>query len=140
MDGMTSKFNDPASRAAVIDAFKSIIDDAIAAAKAAAGIASPSKRAAEEIGLPLLQGAAMGADRGAPLLWSAMDRAIGGAIERPIGGARIPPGALRDATINLNPTIQMMQAELPTNKGAYRDAARAMAYDLRDEFQRMGLL
>jgi TP901 family phage tail tape measure protein len=75
------------SMPAIQAAARQAVDSAILAAQAEGLIASPSKRAMKEIGLPLIQGAAMGITSGSSLLSDAMGTAVGAAF-----GASASPG------------------------------------------------
>jgi hypothetical protein len=75
------------SMPAIQAAARAAVDSAILAAQAEGLIASPSKRAMKEIGLPLIQGAAMGITSGSSLLSDAMGTAVGAAF-----GASASPG------------------------------------------------
>ncbi|HEX6293373.1 MAG TPA: phage tail tape measure protein [Herpetosiphonaceae bacterium] len=61
---------------AVVDAAKRALE----AAKDALGIASPSKMFADLVGVPMMQGMALGVTRGAPLVQAAVTQASGGAL------------------------------------------------------------
>jgi hypothetical protein len=60
---------------AITSALVAAVQQAMTAAKAALGIASPSKLMAEQIGMPLAQGIAQGVNAGAPLVGAALQGA-----------------------------------------------------------------
>lgn len=104
--------------------------DAIAAAKRAAGIASPSKRAAEEIGTPFVQGIALGIDQNARTIAQSAATAMTTALGSVQADYR--PGASSTQNVNHNVTyVNNYNLSL----GTTRDAGA-----LRNEFAMMEIL
>jgi tape measure domain-containing protein len=83
-DGMAQGVYD--NKGAIIGAMEGVIEEAVRAAKEAAGIASPSKVAAAQIGIPLAQGVASGIMQGMTQARSVMSAGISGIMGLGEGG------------------------------------------------------
>lgn len=71
----------------VVAEARKMVLDAVAAAKAAIGVSSPSKATRDELGIPMAQGVAVGIDSGAALAASATSALVLGAVA---AGAAVP--------------------------------------------------
>jgi len=92
----------------VVSAAADAVAQALAAAKSSAGISSPSRVAAAEIGLPLAQGVALGIRQGSTLMASAMQEGVMGATRPMARGAYGGGGAV---TITANYAITLGSAK-----------------------------
>jgi hypothetical protein len=125
-----------AAAGSLLNAMKGIAEGAMNAAKAALGISSPSKRAAEELGLPMIQGWTGKLDAGKDDLAKSMSRladaAIGGAAPAVAGAAGATGGGGgggHQITINWYGSGDAAGA---------RGDVRALAYELAKEIDRNG--
>lgn len=119
-------------------ALKGLAEGALNAAKQALGISSPSRRAALELGRPMLQGWAGELDRGREVLGQSMrrlaDAAIGAAA--PAGGsASGTPAGAGPGRAGHQITINWYGSGDP---GAARQDMRSLAYELARELDTVG--
>ena len=106
LGGLTEGFKDSTALEGLKEAARQAMRDALDAAKAEAGIASPSKVAAREIGMPFIAGMAMGARKASGMFSSAVAGVVGGALgfgydSHAYNRALAPAGVGGMGTVNL---------------------------------------
>lgn len=111
---------------AVVGAIKRVASAAVAAAKSALKIGSPSKVFADEVGVPVAQGIGMGAERQMPKEFKRIRSLVPSVTGAREGGGS--DGRSYHTTSNWNPTIHVhVQAGLETVNSAVR---RALTKDI----------
>lgn len=123
-----------AAGSGLFSALKGLAEGALDAAKQALGISSPSRRAAEELGAPMLQGWVGELDRGRDQLARAMGRLSDAAIGGGTTAAGSPSGTAGGAG-RMAPAITINYYG-PAGDGAGRQDMRALAYELAREIDR----
>lgn len=118
-----------------------MVDNALRSAKARAGIESPSKKFAKEVGEPISEGVAVGIEDGGSLVNQALDKVLDEARERAADGVAAIAGGISSAAGRARAQDALAAAEAEVRDAEWRqksivDEIRSVRDDIRREGRR----